>query len=324
MKTSKTLISVVIPAYNHENYVEESIRSVMAQDYSPIELIIIDDGSKDSTWSVINSLKDECEKRFVRTVFQAQENAGTGTTLNRLFCMAEGDFVYPLASDDVMKPHALSRLHDFLAEHSDYVLAVGDNEIIDPESRRAFWDKDENLVYEESEATFRTFADSLQKVTNIPFDSEEFGSYPSLYLTNHIPNGYLIRRSALSCIHPFTKDAPLEDWYLMLQLAKHGKMKFLPEILFSYRWHATNTIKQTERMLLFTQKTKAYEDQLLLSMPLPSMTEEVREICQYGLTYKHKGLKGILEWKKRKGPKGRLLEIILFSCFRFRLKKGRP
>ena len=43
------LISVVIPAYNHEKYVEETLRSVIEQDYSPLEIIVIDDGSKDTT-----------------------------------------------------------------------------------------------------------------------------------------------------------------------------------------------------------------------------------------------------------------------------------
>ena len=316
------LISVVIPAYNHEKYVEETIRSVMVQDYSPIELIVINDGSKDSTWDILNSLKDECEHRFVRTVFQTQENAGICVTLNRLFSMAEGDFVYLLASDDAMKSQALYRLHGFLAGHPDYVLAVGDNEIIDAESRRAFWDKDRNLVYEKSEAAFLTFADFLQKTTNIPFESESFGSYTSLYRTNHIPNGYLIRRSTLSSIPPFTKEAPLEDWYLMLQLAKHGKMKFLPEVLFSYRWHAANTIKQTDCILRFCKETKEHENRLLLSMPASTMTEEVREFCQHGAVYKGGGIKHLLEWQKRKGPKGRVLEITLFSAFKVSFKRG--
>ena len=317
-----TLISVVIPAYNHEKYVEETIRSVMAQDYSSIELIVIDDGSKDRTWGIINSLKHECEKRFVHTVFQTQENAGTCITLNRLFSMAKGEFVYLIASDDAMKPHALSRLHGFLADHADYVLAVGDNEIIDSESRSAFWDKNRNLVYDDSKAAFLTFADFLQKDTGIPFESEKFGSYTSLYRTNHIPNGYLIRRSTLSHIPPFTKGAPLEDWYLMLQLAKHGKMKFLPEVLFSYRWHATNTIKQTERVHRFTQETKAHENKILLSLPTTSMTEDVREVCLHGTVYNSGGLKHLFEWKKRTGPKGRFLELTFLTAFKINFKRG--
>ena len=316
------LVSVVIPAYNHEKYVEETIRSVIAQDYSPLEIIVIDDGSKDATWSIINSLKGECEKRFVRTVFQTQENAGTCITLNRLFSMAKGEYVYLIASDDIMKPSAISMLCGFLAEHPDSVLAVGDNEIIDSESRHAFWDKDRNLVYEEQEAIFRTFAEYLQKSSGIPFDSEKFGSYSSLYCKNHIPNGYLIRRSVLAGILPFTKEAPLEDWYLMLQLAKHGKMKFIPEVLFSYRWHAANTIKNNERMERFSAATREHENKMLLASSSLAMTEDVQEVCRHGAVYKSGGIKHLLEWKKRRGPKGRIQEIIIFSTFRVCFKRG--
>ena len=55
------LISVVIPAYNHEKYVEETIRSVMAQDYSPVELLVINDGSKDGTYDLAKSYADKYE-----------------------------------------------------------------------------------------------------------------------------------------------------------------------------------------------------------------------------------------------------------------------
>ena len=82
------LISVIVPAYNHEKYIEECIRSIMAQTYQNIELLVIDDGSKDGTFEILQSLKPECEKRFVRVVFETQENQGTCVTLNRLIDLA--------------------------------------------------------------------------------------------------------------------------------------------------------------------------------------------------------------------------------------------
>ena len=98
------LISVIVPAYNHEKYIEECIRSIMAQTYQNIELLVIDDGSKDGTFEILKALKPECEKRFVRVVFETQENQGTRVTLNRLIDLAQGQYLYTIASDDMAKP----------------------------------------------------------------------------------------------------------------------------------------------------------------------------------------------------------------------------
>lgn len=68
------LVSVLIPAYNHEKYVQGAIKSIINQTYQNIELIIVDDGSKGSTWQKIQELKEECEKRFVRVHFETKQN----------------------------------------------------------------------------------------------------------------------------------------------------------------------------------------------------------------------------------------------------------
>ena len=57
LKSSNPLVSVLIPAYNHENYVQETINSIINQTYQNIELIIYDDGSKDSTWNKTKQFK---------------------------------------------------------------------------------------------------------------------------------------------------------------------------------------------------------------------------------------------------------------------------
>lgn len=238
------LISVIIPAYNHEKYIEECIRSIMAQTYQNIELLVIDDGSKDGTFEILKALKPECEKRFVRVVFETQENQGTCITLNRLLDKTNGEYVYSLASDDMAKPQAIETLHTFLSENPDYVLAVGDDEIINANSERVYWGINREIL-PQSEAVYKTVGDNLQ--INEPDNKHpDFGNYADLLKGNYLPNGFLVRRSAYFGAGKYNPDILLEDWYMNLQLSKQGKFKYIREILFSYRWHSNNTMQSSE------------------------------------------------------------------------------
>jgi len=258
------LISVLIPAYNHERYVQEAIQSIIAQTYDNIELIVIDDGSPDNTWSKIQEMKKACAKRFSGLILERQSNHGVGYTFNRALELAKGQYVYTIASDDAAKPDALEILHDFLSAHKDYALAVGNNEIIDAASKRAYWDKKTNLVYNKEKAAYHTFKDFLTRSKHhIDFNSDDFGTYKSLLKRNYIPNGYLIRKDIFSKTGGYVAEAPLEDWYIMLQISKYAKMKYIDKILFSYRWHGRNTIRQTSRMRDYIQKTFTHEIKLV-------------------------------------------------------------
>ena len=238
------LISVIFSAYNHERYIEECIRSVMAQTYRNIELLIIDDGSKDGTFAKMQALKTECEKRFVRVVMETQENQGTRISLNRLVDLSQGKYLLLTASDDALKPSCVEKLHVFLSENPDYVLAVGDNEIINASSERVYRGKDQEIV-PEIEALYKTFGDELH--INEPDNKHpDFGSYKDLLKGNYIPNGFLCLRQAIIDAGKYSPEVLLEDWYMNLQLSKRGKFKYIPEILYSYRRHGKNTISNPD------------------------------------------------------------------------------
>lgn len=256
------LVSVLIPAYNHEKYVQDTIQSIIDQTYQNIEFIIIDDGSTDNTFNKINELKRVCENRFTRYISLTQENQGSCTTLNKLLELSKGDYIYSLASDDKATPNAIQTLHNFLSQNDNYALAVGENLFMDGEGQQCYWDNNQNAVYKLEEASFPSFSDFLIKVAGlrgIDFLSDDFGSYASLLVGNYIPNGCLIRKSIFEIISPFTNEAPLEDYYLMLQISKYSKMKYLPLPLFHYRWHSNNTASQRAKMIEKTQQTFFYE-----------------------------------------------------------------
>ena len=242
MKMSKAepLVSVIISSYNHENYIKETLKSVIAQTYSRIELLISDDGSKDDTYKVIEAVLKENRKRFEYCYWFKHDNAGLPKSLNQLIDKSTGKYIFVMASDDIVKEHAIQTLVEFLESNPTYVLAVGDDEIIDENSKRIYWDKYMKAVPEEK-AIFKTLGESLN--TKKLSDENLFGEYSTLLKYNYIPNGYLIRTSVLRAIGKYNEDIIPEDWNLHLQLAKMGNFKFFNEILFSYRWHSCNTVK---------------------------------------------------------------------------------
>ena len=308
------LVSVIIPSYNHEKYVQNTIKSIINQTYKNIELIIIDDGSTDSTFQKIAEMKDECEKRFHRFYFETKQNEGTIATLNKLFSLAKGEYVYLIASDDMIADvDALKIQAEFLDENNDYALVVGDNQIIDSENKRCFWlDNERNITYYENKAKYKTFVEFLSKDNN-NFENKNFGTYKSIRPYNYVPNGYLIRKSIYDKIMPFTKEAPLEDWFLMLQLSKYGKFKFINKILFSYRWHISNTIKNTVKIHNVSVMTCNYERQLVKNNDYSILVSNINEINEIGLLNKTIGIKNLFEILIYKIPSIKTIVIKLLN-----------
>ena len=299
----KNLISILIPAYNHEDYVQETIKSVIMQSYDNIELIVIDDGSRDTTYSKILELKDDCEKRFKRVYFETKENEGTVATFNKLISLAKGDYIYFIASDDMIADvNALKIQSEFLDNNKKYCLVVGDNQFIDAYGKKCYWDKNQNSVYDINNAKYETFGSFLKTARgDVDFNSPDFGNYSSFLSGNYIPNGYLIRKTVLDKIPKFTQEAPLEDYFLHLQLSKYGKYKYIDKIFFSYRWHSSNTAKNKEKMISMTEKTYSFEKDFVQNK---CNNNEIKFAMANGFLYKTIGVPFIFEIKKYKDRYG--------------------
>src|SRR5215207_9425704 len=93
MDLQARLVSVVIPCYNHAAYLDDTIRSALNQTYSPIEIIVVDDGSTDESAAVAGRYP----VRLLR-----QSNAGVATALNAGIRVSKGGFLSTLGSDDIM------------------------------------------------------------------------------------------------------------------------------------------------------------------------------------------------------------------------------
>lgn len=253
----KDLITVVVPAYNHQKYIEECINSIINQTYENIELIIVNDGSNDGTAEKIKSKSEDCKGRFKRFLFIDKEHEGVAKTLNRGCFESKGKFLALCASDDFYTNDAIETMYDVLKNNQEYVLAVGDNYFIDSMSKRCYWKSYGKVTYETEEAEYKTFGDFLKKNRyEINFNSDEFGTYQSLLKGNYIPNGYLFRREVfVNRVKGYSEKPSLEDFFLHLQLSKYGKYKFIDKHLFNYRWHPKNSVKNRELMIKLTDLT---------------------------------------------------------------------
>ena len=311
-KIKNNLVSVLIPAYNHENYIQETIESIINQTYPNIELIILDDGSKDKTWEKITELKPKCENRFVKIHFETKQNEGTCITLNKLLKLSSGEFVYIIASDDLAKPQAIEKEVKFLQNNPDYALAVGDNEYVDSMGKQIFRTQ-KAFTSNIKNAKYKTVKEFLSSKLKIDFLSDDFGSYKTLYKENYIPNGYLIRKNIFETIGNFTKNAPLEDFWLMLQISKYKKMIYIDEILFSYRIHDTNTIGNSTRMRELTTQTRNYEQKLLEKYLTNHKNDELLKIYNEGICYYQTGIPNILMLYKYQKINTRTLKVEIFN-----------
>ena len=133
------LVSVIIPAYNHEKYIGDAINSVLNQTYKNIELIVEDDCSTDNTVKEIKKIKD----KRLKTIF-SKKNKGTVRTINHLLSMCNGDYIAILGSDDIWYPEKIEKQLKHFKKGIGAVFSIAD--IIDENGNK--YTEDENFTDE--------------------------------------------------------------------------------------------------------------------------------------------------------------------------------
>jgi glycosyltransferase involved in cell wall biosynthesis len=117
---SDPLVSIVTPSYNHAAYLEETMLSVLEQDYPRIEYVVVDDGSTDGSPEIIRRYEDRL------AWWTRQENAGQPAALNRGFAHTSGELLGFLNSDDTLLPGAVSAFVEAFGDDRDLLLVYGD------------------------------------------------------------------------------------------------------------------------------------------------------------------------------------------------------
>ena len=270
--SNQPLVSVIIPAYNHEQYVQETIKSVINQTYKNIELIIINDGSKDNTYNKIAEMREFCQKRFASFIFQTQENSGICKTLNKAVSFCKGKYIAVIASDDIYLPTCLEEQIKIMEENPQVVQTMPDNISIDS-SGKSF----EGLKC--NNKTFNLKSKYWQEIfPEIDLSSKDFHSYQSVLKNDLWFNGFLWRKEAIDKFFPIPTIRMSEDYYINLQLAKTGVVKFINKPLFLYRVHQTNTLNNKKYMDTIGTNVRIEEIKQVLKPGQEKWKEILKEI----------------------------------------------
>jgi glycosyltransferase involved in cell wall biosynthesis len=213
------LVSVLLPSYNHEKYISESIESVLNQSFKDFELIIIDDFSKDNSRAIIETYQRK-DKRI--KAFFHEKNMGIASTLNDLHSKASGKYVAYVASDDVWDKLKLEKQLAILQKNDSFVV----------------WSEGE-IINENGSPTGQTFT-QMHLASNRRKSGKIF---EELLNGNYVFGTSLIyRRDFALDLRYDEKLKYLNDYEFMVSLAKEHEFFFIPEFLAKYRIHGKNSI----------------------------------------------------------------------------------
>jgi len=123
------LVSIITPSYNQAPYLEETIKSVLAQDYPRIEYAIVDGGSTDGTLELIKKYENKL------AWWVSEKDKGQTDAINKGFARAKGEILAWLNSDDTYEPGAISAAVKYLQEHPEVGMVYGDCNFIDESGR---------------------------------------------------------------------------------------------------------------------------------------------------------------------------------------------
>ena len=199
-----TLVSIVTPSYNQAKYLEQTIQSVLRQDYPRIEYIVMDGASSDGSVEIIKKYAGQL------TYWESQQDMGQADAINKGFARATGDIVAWLNSDDYYLPGIISKAVQVFEENPDVVLIYGNM-----------------LAVDENGATFNT-------LTYRPLTFEDL-------LCFHIIGqpAVFMRRSALQKTKGLDPTFHfLLDHLLWIQIAKQGKILHVDQTWSAARYHA--------------------------------------------------------------------------------------
>ncbi len=217
------LVSILIPAFNHEGFIERCLDSVLEDPYPAKELVIIDDGSSDGTAGCIEAWVMR-HRQDIPVEYVRRDNRGIAATLNELAARARGEFLRLGASDDYLLPGGLAAMVGYLQVHPRKWAVIGDSLVVDQDDRPLHESGMRGLHH----ADKRLYASD---------DGIRLAVITQWAIGGPVA---LVRKRALETVAGWSESLRIDDWDFFLRLAAHDAIGFIDVNVCAYRIHGSN------------------------------------------------------------------------------------
>ncbi len=210
----KPLVSVIMPVYNGARFLRPAIESILHQTYERLELIVVSDGSSDTTGKIMKSYRKKYPKKV--RVYKLKDNAGESAAANFAFAKSRGGFIARMDADDVSHRERLAKQVAYLVSHPEVIVLGTQASVIDKRGCRIGTKRfplDHETIYKQYAIVHPMLHPSL------------------MFRRGLLPKGKHLYRNVFE---------PNDDYYTLFDLLNYGKFANLPQELISYRLHGAN------------------------------------------------------------------------------------
>lgn len=254
-------ISIITASYNYEDFIKETIESILAQTHEDWELIIVDDGSADNSIEVIKSYV-KCDGRISLLTHDNNQNLGLIEAVKLGLSQAAGDYIAFLESDDIWESNYLEEKIKVIKGHPDAGFIFNSVEMFGDEKTMKEYDK--------------YFDFSKKILRKITFPQNIFNL---MLLSNFVPtfSCVMVKKEAILECNFDMVFAPWLDWGLWLQIAYRYDFYYLPNNLTKWRMHQKSYINRAKKKTKNNGIIKSFVGNIFAAEPNP--------IKRFTLTY---------------------------------------
>lgn len=266
------LVSVIVPNYNHADYLSERIESILNQTYQHFEIIILDDQSTDNSISIIEAY---AKQEKISQVIINEKNSGSSIQQwKKGISVAQGDWIWLAESDDFSDPHFLEKMLNFSESNPDCGLLYCQTEDVDASgnvigNRISYTEKfSENIWKKNFSCESDDFIRTYMKVKNV-IPNASAVLFKKKYVTNEVFDELILSLFFAA------------DWLFWIRLSKKTKIGFVAETLNFFRYHSSVTRNHSSKSRIW----KRINEEITIRKQLAVWYPEIKQEDEWEIIY---------------------------------------